>query len=312
MPCSSTRCPGCPQYVPFPPYGWSAPDGLPLLLRKQPIWAAGDTPHRVALAPGSDGAGWPSHPLYCRCLPCAHSAIRSILVPCSRCSGCLSCLAVPLLLVCCARPCPSWCGSLVLCVCVAPPPFCWRSWVPLSRTPSCPTRLPPCTRVSHLRTTWTVPCAVGWSRPCCHPRGGHLPARGAQLPPLWSTWAPWRGTGGGGFVDGSLGVRHICRFLQCSHLMVPLCIVVCLFGACLTAVCGVALCLVALLLAFLPTSGSFFLLACSLLLVCSAGGAACRTLHPLVAVGLSHLQLGGTRGTRHCCTCLHIYKLMCH
>ena len=28
----------------FPPHGWSAPDGLPLLLRKQPIWAAGDTP----------------------------------------------------------------------------------------------------------------------------------------------------------------------------------------------------------------------------------------------------------------------------
>ena len=77
---------------------------------------------------------------------------------------------------CCARPCPSWCGSRVLCVCVAPPPVCWRSWVPLSRTPSCPTRLPPRTRSSHLRMTWTVPCAVGCSRPCCHPRGGHLPA----------------------------------------------------------------------------------------------------------------------------------------
>ena len=49
----------------------------------------------------------------------------------------------------------------------------------MSRTPSCPTRLPPCTRISHLRTTWTVPCAVGCSRPCCHPRGGHLPLRGA-------------------------------------------------------------------------------------------------------------------------------------
>ena len=112
------------------------------------------------------------------------------MVPCSHCSGCLSCLAVPLLLVCCARPCPSWCGSRVLCVCVAPPPVCWRSWVPLSRTPSCPTRLPPCMRISHLHTTWTVPCAVGWSRPCCHPRGGHLPAHGAQPPPLWSTWEP--------------------------------------------------------------------------------------------------------------------------
>ena len=28
---------------PFPPHGWSAPGGPPLLLRKQHIWAAGDT-----------------------------------------------------------------------------------------------------------------------------------------------------------------------------------------------------------------------------------------------------------------------------
>jgi hypothetical protein len=75
--------------------------------------------------------------LCCHCLPCARSPIPSILVPCSRCSGCLSCLAVPLLLVCCARPCPSWCGSRVLCVCVALPPVFWRSWVPLSHTHSC-------------------------------------------------------------------------------------------------------------------------------------------------------------------------------
>ena len=47
------------------------------------------------MGPSSDGAGWPNHPLYCRCLPCARSAIRSILVHCSRYSGCLSCLAVP-------------------------------------------------------------------------------------------------------------------------------------------------------------------------------------------------------------------------
>ena len=135
---------------PFPPHGWSAPDGLPLLLRKQP---SGRHPPPdaggagVALAPGSDGAGWPSHPLYCRCLPCARSTIRSILVPCSRRSGGLSCLAVPVLLVWCARPCPPWCGSCVLCVCVAPPPVWWRCWVPMSRTPSCPTRLPPRTRI---------------------------------------------------------------------------------------------------------------------------------------------------------------------
>ena len=60
------------------------------------------------------------------------------------------------------------------------------------------------------------------------------------------------------FVDGFLGVRRIWWLLQCSHLMVPLCIVVCLVGARLTAVCGVALCPIALLLGFLPISGSFF------------------------------------------------------
>ena len=60
------------------------------------------------------------------------------------------------------------------------------------------------------------------------------------------------------FADGSLGVRSIWWLLQCSHLMVPLCIVVCPVGTRLTAVCGVALCPVALLLAFLPMSGSFF------------------------------------------------------
>ena len=60
------------------------------------------------------------------------------------------------------------------------------------------------------------------------------------------------------FADGSLSVRRIWWLLQCSHLMVPLWIVVCPVGAHLTAVCGAALCLVALLLAFLPISGSFF------------------------------------------------------
>ena len=60
------------------------------------------------------------------------------------------------------------------------------------------------------------------------------------------------------FADGSLGVRRIWWLLQCSHLMVPLCFVVCPVGARLTAVCGAALCPVVLLLAFLPVSGSFF------------------------------------------------------
>ena len=37
------------------------------------------------------------------------------------------------------------------------------------------------------------------------------------------------------FADGSLGVRRIWWLLQCSHLMVPLCIVVCPVGARLVA-----------------------------------------------------------------------------
>ena len=46
------------------------------------------------------------------------------------------------------------------------------------------------------------------------------------------------GGGGGVFADGSLGVRHIWWLLQRSHLMVPLCIVVCPVGAGLTACVG--------------------------------------------------------------------------
>ena len=116
------------------------------------------------------------------------------------------------------------------------------------------------------------------------------------------------GRGGGVFADGSLAVRRIWWLLQCSHLMVPLCIVVCPVGARLTAVWGgpVPSCFAACVP---PNFGLFlFLAARSLLLVCGAGAAACRSLHPLVAVGWSHLQLGGTRGTGHFCTCLQIYK----
>ena len=42
----------------FSPHGWSTPDGLPLLLGKQPIWAAGHTPH---LMPVEQGLPW--HPV---------------------------------------------------------------------------------------------------------------------------------------------------------------------------------------------------------------------------------------------------------
>ena len=71
---------------PFPPHSRSAPGGLPVLLCKQPIWAAGDTPH---LMPVEHGLPW--HPvatgLAGRCLPCACSPILYFLIPCFRCLG---------------------------------------------------------------------------------------------------------------------------------------------------------------------------------------------------------------------------------
>ena len=33
---------------------------------------------------------------------------------------------------------------------------------------------------------------------------------------------------------------------------------------------------------------------------------------PIVAVRLTHFQLGGTGGTGHFCTCHQIYELTCH
>ena len=114
------------------------------------------------------------------------------------------------------------------------------------------------------------------------------------------------------FADGSLGVRRIWWLLQCSHLMVPLCIVVCPVGARLTAVCGAALCPVALLLAFLPISGPFFFCWHAHCCWCAAPGG--QHVAPCIPLWLSgsHLQLGGTRGTGHFYTCLQIYKLTCH
>ena len=56
----------------------------------------------------------------------------------------------------------------------------------------------------------------------------------------------------------------------------------------------------------------FLLLAHSPLLVCVAEKAACRSLPPVVVVGWSHCDLGGTRGTGHFYTCLQICKLTYH
>ena len=63
---------------PFPPHGWSAPRGHPLLLRKQPIWAAGDTPHLMDLM-------LPWHPvatgLAGQAIPCVVSAPHAHALP---------------------------------------------------------------------------------------------------------------------------------------------------------------------------------------------------------------------------------------
>ena len=257
---------------PFPPHGWSAPDGLPFLLRKQPIWAAGDTTHLMPVEQGlpwhpvATCQGWLAKPSPLLSLPPMrtlshplHSGSRFPLfwlplLPCCAPPPCLLCSPLSLLVwlprsvcLCCSSPC-------LLALLGAPVAH------PLLSHPLAPNR----TRISHLRTTWTVPCAVGWSQPCCR--------RGAQLPPLWSAWVPCRGREGGVLADGSLGVRRIWWLLQCSHLMVALCIVVCPVGARLTAVCGVALCPVALLLVFLPSSGSLFFCWHAHCLWCAVGG----------------------------------------
>ena len=110
----SMRCPRtpqvrglCPARQEVPPHLMPVEQGLP--------W------HPV---PGSDRAGWPGHPLCCRCLPCACSPIPYVLVPCSRCPGCPPlprCPPPPCVLhspssllvwllhsvwLCCSSPCP--------------------------------------------------------------------------------------------------------------------------------------------------------------------------------------------------------------
>ena len=246
----------------FPPHGWSAPDGLPLLLRKQPIWAAGDTPH---LMPVEQGLPW--HPVatglagqaipfivaasHAHALPSAPFWFSVPAVPVASpallCPSSLS--AVPALVP--PSVAPAFCVSVLLlplsggapgCPCRAPPP------VP----PTCPP-----IRGFHISTQRGLPRArLAVHGPVATPVAGTSRSAGRSPRPCGV-----RGhlvEGGGVFADGSLGVRCIWWLLQCSHLMVPLCLVVCPVGARLPAVCRAALCPAVLLLAFLPVSGSFF------------------------------------------------------
>ena len=247
---------------PFPPHSWSAPDGLPLLLRKQPIWAAGDTPH---LMPVEQGLPW--HPVatglagqatpFIVAASHAHAPpfapfwfpVLAVLVasPALLCPSSLS--GVPALVP--LGVAPAFCVSVLLlplsggaagCPCRAPPPV----------SPACPP-----IRGFHISIQCGLPRArLAVHGPVATPvagtsrRAGHSPrpcgVRGHLV------------EGGGVFASGSLGVRCIWWLLQCSHLMVPLCLVVCPVGARLPAVCRAALCPAVLLHAFLPISGSFF------------------------------------------------------
>ena len=290
MPCSSTRCPGPSTICPFPPHGWSAPDGLPLLLRKQSIWAAGDTPH---LMPVEQGLPW--HPvatgLAGQAIPFIVAASHAHVLPSAP-----FWFSVPAVLV--ASPallCPSslfavlahvplgvapaFCVSVLLlplsvgaleCTCRAPPP------VP----PACPP-----VRGFYISVRRGLSRArLAGHGPVATPVAGTSRRVGRSSRPCGVRGHLVEGGGGGGFADGWLGVRRIWWLLQCSHLMVPLCLVVCPVGARLTAVCGAALCPLALLLAFLPISGSFFF---------------CWHTHCCWCAA-------------HFCTCLRIYKLTHH
>ena len=259
MPCFSTR-----YHMSFCPHSWSAPDGLPLLLHKQPIWAAGDTPH---LMPVEQGLPWPvATGLAGQAIPFIVAASQAHALP----SAPFWFPFPPILVASPALLCPS---SLFAVLALVPPgvapAFCVSVLLlPLSvGAPGCPCRAPPpvpptCPPVRGFH----ISVRRGLSRarlavhgPVATPVAGTSRRAGRSSRPCGVRGHLVEGRGGGGvFANGSLGVRRIWWLLQCSHLMVPLCIVLCPVGARLTAVCGVALCVVALLLAFLPISGFFF------------------------------------------------------
>ena len=165
---------------------------------------------------------------------------------------------MPLLLVCCTRPCPSRCGSRSVCLCCSSPCLLALLGAPvvhplLSHPPAPPVRgfhISVRRGLSRVRLAGHGPVAT--------PMAGTSRRAGRSPCPCGVRGHLVEGGGGGVFADGLLGMRRIWWLLRCSHLVVPLCIVVCLVGARLTAVCGASLCPVALLLAFLLISGSFF------------------------------------------------------
>ena len=194
---------------------------------------------------------------------------------------------------------PAFCVSVLLLPRSVGAPEC-----PFRAPPPVPPACPPVRgfHISVRRGLSRARLAGQW--PCCH-----LPARGAQPPPLWSTRAPCRGRRG-----CLLTARSACAaFGGCRRACTSWfpCVFLCVLLGLVSLPCVGRLC--NQLLVFLPISGSSFFCWHAHRCWCAApGGAACRSLPPIVAVGLSHFQLGGTRGTGHFCTCLQIYTLTCH
>ena len=161
---------------PFPPHGWSAPDGLPLLLRKQPIWAAGDTPH---LMPVEQGLPW--HPVATG-LPFIVAASHAHALPSAP-------FWFPVFAVLVASPALLYPSSLFAVLALVPPgaapAFCVSVLLPpLSvGAPGCPCRAPP-----------PVPPAYPPYEGFTSPHDVDCPVRGwlvtALLPPLWRAPPP--------------------------------------------------------------------------------------------------------------------------
>ena len=266
MPCSSTRCPARPPYVLFP-----LTVGLPLMgsrscCANSPSGLRETPPH---LMPVEQGLPW--HPgatgLAGQAIPFIVAASHAHALPSAP-----FWFPVPAVLV--ASPallCPS---SLFVVLAFVPsgvaPTFCVSVLLlplllallgapvahPLLSHPPAP---PPPVRGFHISVRRGLSRArLAGHGPVATPVAGTSRRAGRSSRPCGVRGHLVEGGGGGVFADGSLGVRRIWWLLQCSHLMVPLCIVVCPVGACLTTVCGEAMCPVALLLVFLPNSGSFF------------------------------------------------------
>ena len=162
--------------------------GLPLmgshsLLRKQPIWAAGDTPH---LMPVEQGLPW--HPvatgLAGQAIPFVVTATHAHALPSPPFWFPVPAVLVAVLALVPPGVAPAFCVSVLLLPLSVGAPGCpYRAPTPIP--PACP----PPVRGFHISVRRGL-SVCGWLVTALLPPGGHLPARGAQPPPLWSTPPP--------------------------------------------------------------------------------------------------------------------------